>query len=98
MCSLNVEGKACGGHEVHVGSAHFPKVFDGTFNAPVDVTPIYIGVGLQVFPFFTTFQNSYLIAGSFPSCLYKPCFLGLIGGPSRNFNFLVSFSNFVCIA
>ena len=51
MCSLNAsEGEACGGHEVHVASAHFPKVFDGTFNAPVDVTPLYIGVRLWTLP------------------------------------------------
>ena len=51
MCSLNApEGEACGDKK-RVGSVCFPKVFDGTLNAHVDVTPLYIGAGLEVFPF-----------------------------------------------
>ena len=40
-----LEGEACGDKKL-MGKARFPKVSDGTFNAPVDVTPLYIGVGL----------------------------------------------------
>ena len=72
-------------------------MFDYTFSASVDVTSLYIGVRLQVFPFLL-FQNSLFIAVLFPLCLCKPSSLGIIGGPSRTFNFSVSFSTFVCTA
>ena len=72
-------------------------MFDDTFNASVDVTPLYTGVRLQVFPFLLS-QNSLFIAVFFPLCLCKPSSLSIFGGPSRTFNFSVSFSIFVCTA
>ena len=78
-------------------SARFPKTSKGTFDAHVDVMPLDIGAGIQVFPFLIS-QNSFLIAVSFPLCLCKPCSLGIIGGSLRTINFSVSFSSFVCIA
>ena len=63
MCSLNAsEGEACGGHEAHLGSAHFPKVFDGTFNAPVDVTPL---LGSKCSLFLLLFKTLSLLRARF---------------------------------
>ena len=66
MRSLNMmKGKACRDTKL-VGRAHFPKVFDGTFNAPVDVTPLYIGARLQVFTFLLFLKTPCLLQ----SCFY----------------------------
>ena len=48
------EGEACLVTK-RVGSARFPiclgaRCSDGIFNAPIDVSPLYIGVGLRMLP------------------------------------------------
>ena len=65
MCSLKApEGEACRDMK-RVGSACFLNVSDGTFNAYVDVTPLYIGVGLQVFPFLLLLKTLCLLQSRF---------------------------------
>ena len=58
------EGAACRDTK-RVGSTHFPKVSDCTFNASVDVTPLYIGARLQVFPFLLFLKTLFLLLSPF---------------------------------
>ena len=58
------EGAACEDTK-RVGSTLFPKVSDCTFNAHVDVTPLYIGARLQVFPFLLFLKTLCLLQSRF---------------------------------
>ena len=55
--------------EVHI-SKHVCEALclDDTFNASVDVLPIYIGVGLQMLSSFTNSRSSLPIEILFPPC------------------------------
>ena len=79
------------------GKCTFPNMFataccpDGTFNTPVDVLPLYIGVGLRVLPLLRFHKALYLLQFHFSYALANFSFTGIIGDPSTAFNFPVSF-------
>ena len=58
------EGEACGDTK-RMGSVRFPKVFDDTFNASVDVTLLCIGARLQVFHFLLLLKVLCLLQSRF---------------------------------
>ena len=64
---------------------------DGTFNEPVDVLPLYIGVGLQVLPLLRFHKTLCLLQFPFSCASINFSFTGIIEDPSTAFNFLVSF-------
>ena len=52
------------GYKVY-GKRTFPKMPDGIFNALVDVTPLYIGAGLRLFPFLPFHKTLCLLQSRF---------------------------------
>ena len=36
-------------------------MYNDTFNAPVDISPLYTGVGLRGFPFFQIFKALFIL-------------------------------------
>ena len=96
MCTLNVlECEVCldiKRWEEHVslyvcGSC----CLDDTFNAPVDVLPLYIGVRLRVLPLFRFHTTFCLLQFPLSRTSVNLSFIGVIRDPSTAFNFLVSF-------
>ena len=79
-----------------VGSAHFPiclgsMMSNGTFNAPVDVSPLYIGIRLQMLPLLLFHKAFHLLQFLFSCVFANHCFKVIIEAPSMSFNFSVSF-------
>ena len=67
--------------------------YNGTFNATVDISPLYIGVGLQVLPFLLFHKTFFLLQFHFSYAFANFYFKGIIRGPSTTFNFSVCFFN-----
>ena len=72
---------------------------DGTFNVPVDVSPLYIGVGLVVLFPLLLHRDFCLLQFYFSYASANFLFKGIIRDPLTTFDFLVSFcnSNLICI-
>ena len=64
---------------------------DSTFNAPIEVLPLYIGIGIQVLPLLLFHKTLCLLQFPFPYALTNLYFTGIIGDPSTAFTFQTSF-------
>ena len=73
---------------------------DDTFNVPVDVLPLHMGVGLRVLFPLRLHRALCLLQFYFSRASENFSFKGTIGDPLTTFDFLMSFcnSNLVCIA
>ena len=87
--------------EAHVSQYVYDACcLDGTFNVPVDVLPLYIGVGLRVMFPLLLHKACSLLQFYFSCASANFSFKGIIEDPLIAFNLLVSFcnSNLVCNA